>query len=135
MLFQTDAEENEGSGFAFANAAAGVPWMLVRGISDTPWFPDAYDADLASDRAANVVAYMVAHLPAKVSKAPVTMSDLSPLANARQAGYLVASQAYFTVNPVTKVEYSDASSGKTVTLTGSSLAKLTKEYQYAAAQP
>jgi adenosylhomocysteine nucleosidase len=55
--------------------------MLVRGISDTPWFPDAYDAALAADRAAAVVAYLVARLPAAVSKAPVTMANLSPVAN------------------------------------------------------
>jgi len=134
MLFQTDAEENEGSGFAFANAAAGVPWMLVRGISDTPWFPNAYDADLASDRAAAVVGYLVAHLPAAVTKAPVTMSTLSGLANARESGYLVAGQAYFNVTPVTKVVFTSAA-GKTVTLTGRPLAKLTKEYKYSAAHP
>jgi adenosylhomocysteine nucleosidase len=132
MLFQTDAEENEGSGFAFANAAAGVPWMLVRGISDTPWYPNAYDADLASDRAAAVVKYLVNKLPARVSKAPVAMSTLSPLANARQAGYLVAGQAYFNVTPVTKVVYANAQ-GKNVTLSGSALSKLTKEYTYGAA--
>jgi adenosylhomocysteine nucleosidase len=34
-LIQTDAEEDEGVGFAFANAMAGVPWTLARGISDT----------------------------------------------------------------------------------------------------
>jgi adenosylhomocysteine nucleosidase len=134
MLFQTDAEENEGSGFAFANAEAGVPWMLVRGISDTPWFPNAYDADLASDRAAAVVSYLVDRLPATVTSAPITMSDLSPLANARQAGYLVADQAYFGVTPVTEVVYS-TTSGAQVTLTGSSLAKLTSEYTYSAANP
>jgi adenosylhomocysteine nucleosidase len=133
-LFQTDAEENEGSGFAFANAAAGVPWMLVRGISDTPWFPNAYDADLAADRAAVVVEYLVARLPATVSKAPVTMSTLSPIAQAREAGYLVADQAYFGVTPVTKVIYTTPA-GKTVTLTGKSLASLTKEYKYGAARP
>jgi len=134
MLFQTDAEENEGSGFAFANAAAGVPWMLVRGISDTPWFPNAYDANLASDRAAAVVEYLVAHLPAKVSKAPVTMANLSKLANAREAGYLVAAQAYFDVTPVSKVIFTTPA-GKTVTLTGRSLANLTKQYKYSAAHP
>jgi len=134
MLFQTDAEENEGSGFAFANAAAGVPWMLVRGISDTPWFPNAYDADLAADRAAAVVEYLVARLPATFSKAPVTMANLSPLANAREAGYLVAGQAYFNVTPVSKVIYTSAA-GKTVTLTGKFLANLTKEYKYGAAHP
>jgi adenosylhomocysteine nucleosidase len=134
MLFQTDAEENEGSGFAFANAAAGVPWMLVRGISDTPWFPNAYDADLAADRAAAVVEYLVARLPVAVSKAPVTMANLSPVANAREAGYLVAGQAYFSVTPVTKVIYTSRA-GKTVTLSGKSLAKLTKEYKYSAAHP
>ena len=36
FLYQTDAEENEGSGFAFSNAQLGVPWLIVRGISDTP---------------------------------------------------------------------------------------------------
>jgi adenosylhomocysteine nucleosidase len=134
MLFQTDAEENEGSGFAFANAAAGVPWMLVRGISDTPWFPNAYDADLASDRAAAVVEYLIARLPATFSKTPVTMANLSPLANAREAGYLVAGQAYFDVTPVSKVIYTSRT-GKTVTLTGKSLANLTREYKYNAAHP
>jgi adenosylhomocysteine nucleosidase len=134
MLFQTDAEENEGSGFAFASAAAGVPWMLVRGISDTPWRPNAYDADLASDRAAAVVGYLVAHLPAAVSKAPVTMSTLSKLAEAREAGYLVAQQAYFNVTPVTKVVFTSAA-GRTVTLTGEPLAKLTSQYKYSAAHP
>jgi adenosylhomocysteine nucleosidase len=134
MLFQTDAEENEGSGFSYANAAAGVPWMLVRGISDTPWFPNAYDADLAADNAADVVKYLVDRLPTTVSKAPVTMSTLSPLANARQAGYLVAGQAYFGVTPVTKVVYT-AAGGKQVTLTGPALSGLTKEYSYNAAHP
>ena len=134
MLFQTDVEENEGSGFAFANAAAGVPWMLVRGISDTPWFPNAYDGDVASNRAAAVVSYLVSRLPASVSAAPVTMGNLSPLTNARQAGYLVADQAYFSVTPVTKVLYT-AADGTHVTLTGAALARLTQEYTYAAAHP
>jgi adenosylhomocysteine nucleosidase len=134
MLFQTDAEENEGSGFAYANAAAGVPWMLIRGISDTPWYPNAYDTDLASDRAAAVAEYLVGRLPGGLSKAPVTMSTLSPLANAREAGYLVARQAYFNVTPVTKVVYT-AASGKQVTLTSSALTKLTNEYKFSAAHP
>jgi len=134
MLFQTDAEENEGSGFAWANAAAGVPWMLVRGISDTPWFPNAYDSILASDRAAAVVGYLVARLPATVAAAPVTMSTLSAIANAREAGYLVANQAYFTATPVTKVDFTSPR-GKSVTLTGGTLAKLAKEYTYGAARP
>jgi nucleoside phosphorylase len=43
-------------------------------------------------------------------------------------------EAYFNVSPVTKVTYS-ASGGKTVTLTGASLARLAKEYTYGAARP
>jgi hypothetical protein len=27
-------------------ARPGVPWMLVRGISDTPWYPNANAAGL-----------------------------------------------------------------------------------------
>jgi adenosylhomocysteine nucleosidase len=37
MLWPTGAEENEGSGLAFADAQLGVPWMIVRGISDSVW--------------------------------------------------------------------------------------------------
>lgn len=134
MLFQTDAEENEGSGFAYANAAAGTPWLLVRGISDTPWYPKAYDANLASDRAAAVVAYLVGHLSGVVGTAPVDMHTLSGLANASQAGYLVADKAYFDVTPVTKVVYT-AANGDSVTLAGAALAKLTQQYAYGAARP
>lgn len=36
LLYQTDAEDNEAVGFAFANATTGAPWIRVRGISDTP---------------------------------------------------------------------------------------------------
>ena len=38
LLYQNDTEENEGTGFAFANAQLGVPWLLVRGISDSVWY-------------------------------------------------------------------------------------------------
>ncbi len=131
MLYQTDAEENEGTGFAYANAQAGVPWTLVRGISDTPWYPNAYDPTAASQHAASVVAYLVAHLPASVSHAPVTMADLSPLANARKAGYLIANDAYFTTSPVTKVAYTGPH-GAPTTLTGPALAALESEYSFGA---
>lgn len=131
MLYPTDAEENEASGFAFANSQLGVPWLLVRGISDSVWFPNAYDGVLSSDHAAIVVKYLVEHLPASIGTAPTRLSDLSPISNAVQAGYIVAKRAYFKVKPATKVEYVN-SSGKLVTLTGSALAKLQKEYTYAA---
>jgi adenosylhomocysteine nucleosidase len=80
------------------------------------------------------VRYLVRWLPATVSKAPVTMATLSKLAEARQAGYLVAQQAYFSVTPVTKVVFTSPA-GKTVTLTGKPLAKLTRQYKYTAAHP
>jgi adenosylhomocysteine nucleosidase len=130
MLYQTDAEENEGSGFAFANAQLGVPWMLVRGISDSVWYPNAYDGVLASDHAAIVVKYLVEHLPATIDKAPETLADLAPLANAQRAGYLVGDADYFKVGAVSKVVYSVR--GKHVTLRGSALKKLASEYSYGA---
>ncbi len=127
FLYQTDAEENEGTGFAFSNAQLGVPWLIVRGISDTPWHPQAYDSVLGSQRAATVVRYVVGHLPRPLRRTPATIADLSTMANARLAGYLVATKAYFGVGPVTQVEYRDAS-GQQVTLPGSKLAELQGEY-------
>jgi len=131
MLYQTDAEENEASGFAFANAQLGVPWLLVRGISDSVWYPKAYDGIESSDHAAIAVRYLVDHLPATINKAPTTIADLSPIANAYQAGYLIAKRAYYQVSPVPKVVYVNQA-GHAVTLTGASLAKLEQEYTYAA---
>jgi adenosylhomocysteine nucleosidase len=130
MLYQTDAEENEGSGFAYANAQLGVPWMLVRGISDSVWYPNAYDGVIASDHAATVVKYLVEHLPAKISKVPETIADLAPVANARHAGFLVGGQDYFKIGAVTKVVYSEGH--KKHVLKGAALKKLAAEYTYAA---
>ena len=131
MLYQTDAEENEGSGFAFANAQLGVPWLLVRGISDSVWYPNAYDGVLSSEHAAVVVKSIVAGLPATVSKTPITLSELSPQANARRAGYLIADKAYFTVSPVDKV-IAAVGSAKPAPLSAARLAALKREYTYAA---
>ena len=131
LLYQTDAEDNEAIGFGFANATTGTPWILVRGISDTPWYPNAYDNILATNRAATVTQYIVTHLPAHLDATPTTIADLSPIANARVAGYLIANQAYYNVTPVTNVTYTDHN-GTSHTLSGSSLAALQKEYTPAA---
>jgi adenosylhomocysteine nucleosidase len=130
MLYQTDAEENEGSGFAFANAQLGVPWLLVRGISDSVWYPNAYDGVISSDHAANVVEQIIGSLPSTVSKAPETLHALSPQANARRAGYLIAAKAYFTVSPVHKVVLAHGKG--TRTLSSARLKALAHEYTYAA---
>ena len=81
-----------------------------------------------------MVEYLVEHLPAKLSRAPEQLGELSPVANAVQAGYLIAQRAYYKVSRVGKVVYSAKSgkSGKSVTLTGSALARLEREYTYAA---
>ena len=63
LLYQNDTEENEGTGFAFANAQLGVPWLLVRGVSDSVWYPDAYDGVLGSQHAAAVLRYTDASTP------------------------------------------------------------------------
>jgi adenosylhomocysteine nucleosidase len=133
LLYQTDAEENEGTGFAFSNAQLGVPWLIVRGISDTPWHPQAYDGVLGAQHAASVVRYTVDHLPRQLRRVPATIADLSATANARLAGYLVATKAYFGVGPVTQVEYRDPS-GQPVTMSASMLAQLQGEYTFAASK-
>jgi adenosylhomocysteine nucleosidase len=133
FVYQSDAEENEGTGFAFACAAEGVPWMLIRGISDTPWHPNAYDGIIASVNAAKVARYVVDHLPATISRTPTTFADLSPETNARTAGYVIANQAWYSIGPVTKVTYV-AANGKTKTLSGAALKALEKEYTYGASK-
>jgi adenosylhomocysteine nucleosidase len=125
-LYPTDAEENEGVGFAFTNAQLGIPWLLVRGISDSVWYPNAYDGPLASEHAATVVKYIVTHLPRTISKAPETLADLTSQSNARRYGYLVADQAYYRVSPVSKVVVNKQA------IASAKLKTLDREYSYSA---
>jgi adenosylhomocysteine nucleosidase len=134
-LYETDAEENEGTGFAFASAAQGIPWLIIRGISDTPWWPNAFDGVLASDHAAQVAIHIVENLPSgAVSEAPATFSDLSPASNAAQAGYIVASQADYTVSPVGAVTYTNQQ-GVTQTIPNFQYSRLGAEYRYPRTPP
>jgi adenosylhomocysteine nucleosidase len=112
-LYQTDAGENEGMGFAYANAQAGVPWVIVRGISDSPWYPATYHGVLAADRSANVSIYIVDHFSTNNLDSFASMNTLSPDSNAALHGYLIASQAYYSVSNVTQVQY-QASNGSTI---------------------
>jgi adenosylhomocysteine nucleosidase len=134
-LYQTDAEENEGTGFAFASAAQGIPWLLIRGISDTPWWPNAFDGVIASDHAAQVAIHIVENLPSgAVSEAAATFSDLSPASNAAQAGYIIASQADYTVSPVGAVTYTNQQ-GVTQTIPNFQYSPLGAEYRYPSMPP
>ena len=104
-LYQTDSEANEGMGFAYANAQAGVPWVIVRGISDSPWDPNTYQGVWANVAAANVTIYVVAHFTTNDLHKTATMGTLSPEANAALHGYIVAQAAYYTLSSVTEVQY------------------------------
>ncbi|MFP3210805.1 MAG: 5'-methylthioadenosine/S-adenosylhomocysteine nucleosidase [Thermocladium sp.] len=117
-LYETDAGENEGFGFAYANAQLGVPWVIIRGISDTPWYPSTYHGVLAADRAALVVIYVITHFTELNLYNTTSFSDLSPLSNAAMHGYIVANRAYYNVTPVTEIQYT-AINGSQVTINGS----------------
>lgn len=127
-LYQSDAGENEGMGFAYANAQLGVSWLVVRGISDSPWYPKAYQGVLAADRAAAVGIAVIEHLPNHISLTPTPFSLLSPQSNAARAGYIVAS----------KVEISSTNLPTAITYTSQSGASVTEpwpfssEYQFSA---
>ncbi len=134
-LYETDAEENEGTGFAYASAAQGIPWLVIRGISDTPWWPNSFDGVLASDHAAQVAIHIVENLPSgAVSEAAATFSDLSPASNAAQAGYIVASQADYSVSPVGAVTYTNQQ-GVTKTIPNFQYGPLGAEYRYPSTPP
>lgn len=102
-LYQTDVEENEGMAFAFINAKLGIPWLIVRGVSDTPWYPNAEAMVLAATQAASVARYVVSHAPQTTDTTPNTLYDLSKKSNASKFGYVVGAEADYRVTPVTKV--------------------------------
>ncbi|MDA8062603.1 MAG: nucleoside phosphorylase [Actinomycetota bacterium] len=114
-LYQSDAGENEGMGFAYANAQLGVPSLVVRGISDSPWYPAAYDGVLAATRAAEVGLAVATHLPRVIGRAPVSLADLGRQTNAARAGYVVAERVELTTTGSVRAVQFATATGKTVT--------------------
>ncbi|MGC8567416.1 MAG: nucleoside phosphorylase [Caldisphaera sp.] len=128
-LYQSDAGENEGMGFAYVNAELGIPWIVVRGISDSPWFPDTYLGVLAAQEAANVTIYIIEHFSYTNLYKTANESILSNVSNAKLNHYLIALQAYYSVGNVTMIKYL-ASNGTTITITSPNITEYTYSFGY-----
>ena len=114
-LYETDAGENEGMGLAFVNTHFSIPWLIIRGISDSPWYPNTYEGVYAADAAANVTIYVVEHFSTALPDlhTPASFSDLSPMSNAYFHGYIVASRVYYIGLQPVVIQYT-AQNGSTV---------------------
>ncbi len=128
-LYQSDAGENEGMGFAYVNAELGIPWVIVRGISDSPWFPNTYLGVLAADEAANVTIYIIEHFSYANLYKTVNYSILSNISNAKLNHYLIAMQAYYSVGNVTMIKYL-ATNGTTITIVSPNESEYTYSFGY-----
>jgi adenosylhomocysteine nucleosidase len=121
-LYETDAGENEGMGFAYTCTHFGIPWLVIRGISDSPWYPSTYQGVWAADAAANVTLYVVRHfteaMPLLREKASFT--DLSSMSNAKAHGYIVANQVYYSGLTVEQIDYTAVNGSTEAIAPGSS---------------
>jgi len=108
-LYQGDVGENEGWGFAFANTQYGVPWVIIRGISNSHFYPNSFHGVLAAKRAAEVAVYLIEHVNSTLDlRQTATFSNLSPISEARVHGYIVANRVYFNSSGnVTEVQYTN----------------------------
>ena len=114
-LYPTDVGENEGMGFVYVSADWGIPWIVVRGISDSPWYPSTYHGVLASDRAAQVAASIIGHWPSESKLVhTVAFANLSPESQAKHVHYLVGEKAYYRVGSVTAIQYVNSKGQQTV---------------------
>ncbi len=130
-LYESDAGENEGMGFAYVNTHFGIPWLVIRGISDSPWYPNTYEGVYAADAAANVTLYVVEHFSPTLPNLYTTssFSDLSPMSNAYAHGYIVASRVYYSgIQPVA-IQYT-AQNGSTMQYTVGSSWNYEYSYNY-----
>ena len=126
-LYQTDAGENEGFGFAYANTQLGIPWVVVRGISNSHFVLNVFEGTLAADRAANVTVYIIDHFNMNgMLYQPATFSMLSPNSNAAMHGYIVGDSATYnmTTITVTQVQYT-AQNGSVITITNPNMSEYT----------
>ena len=129
MLFQSDAEENEGSGFAFANAELGVPWIILRGILDRPGTRTLSDEATtpATPRSSSGTSSSICR-----PRPPGGLRRCPSYRRQRTRGKPTkwVEWDFFSVGAVSKVVYTKA--GKTHTLSGAALRRLAAEYTYAA---
>ncbi|MDG7045097.1 MAG: nucleoside phosphorylase [Nitrososphaerota archaeon] len=126
-LYQTDAGENEGFGFAYANTQLGIPWVVVRGISNSHFVLNVFKGTLAADRAANVTVYIIDHFNMNgMLYQPATFSMLSGNSNAAMHGYIVGDSATYNMTSitVTQVQYT-AQNGSVITVTNPNMSEYT----------
>ncbi|WP_449463402.1 nucleoside phosphorylase [Tardisphaera miroshnichenkoae] len=116
-LYQADVGENEGWGFAFASAQFGIPWVVIRGVSNSHFYPGVFHGVMAAERAAQVAAYVVENIGSLSGlRQTANYSMLSPISEAKIHGYIVANMVYYNDNgTVTEVQYTNQQ-GQNVTV-------------------
>ncbi|MEM3498055.1 MAG: 5'-methylthioadenosine/S-adenosylhomocysteine nucleosidase [Conexivisphaerales archaeon] len=128
-LYESDAGENEGMGFAYVNTHFGIPWLVIRGISDSPWYPSTYEGVYAADAAANVTIYVIEHFSTTLPNLYTTtsFSELSPMSNAYAHGYIVANKVYYNGLQPVMIQYTSQNGSTMQYIVGSSW---NNEYSY-----
>lgn len=88
-IYHADAETNEGIGFAYACESFNIPFLIVRGISDSVFQPGQTDDSLAAHKAADIVHSITPYLKHKVSRKRIKINDLNSISLASIAGKIV----------------------------------------------
>jgi adenosylhomocysteine nucleosidase len=89
-VYHYDAGENEGMGFAYSCVANSLPFIVVRGISDSIFQPNESNAEQASINAANMVSSIISDLRFPIRDKRVSISDLNPISLAIKYGTIVS---------------------------------------------
>lgn len=86
-VYHTDAGENEGIGFAYAAITHEVPFMIIRGISDSVYQQNASSEELGAKNAAELLSKIITKSIFTHLEKRIKIKDLSPESIMKTNGY------------------------------------------------
>lgn len=95
-VYHVDAGENEGIGFAYAAISLKIPFLIIRGISDSVYQPTESNDALGAKKASETLSKIVSKSSLSPKKR-TTLKDLSPISYIKSNGYTtIVSEASMT---------------------------------------
>lgn len=89
-VYHADVGENEGIGFAYVSETFDIPFIIIRGISDSVYQPNSGSESIGAQAAANVLKKMLCDITFNFSLERITINDLSQISLGTTYGSVVS---------------------------------------------
>ena len=89
-VYHADVGEDEGIGFAYVSETFDIPFIIIRGISDSVYQPNSGSESIGAQAAANVLKKMLCDITFNFSLERITINDLNQISLGTTYGSVVS---------------------------------------------